>query len=310
MTYEELKQKNKELSSSLIKFQDNPKQLAETKREIYKNKVLMYDLILQEDKTRAGESARDFMARVRAMPKMVKHGTGIGAIDRKFGGGFATGMYIQLAGESGVGKTTLLLDIICNCSEGYKSAFFNFEMGNRLLENKLSHRNLSDNQLDNLYINSDSRSLDELVMEIELLTKEGCKFFVIDSKMKIEVKENIPTHEKISKLSNTLAKLSQQRDIIIMLINQISEDDLKNKRLSLKGSGDQKYDGDIILFYIKDKEGNRILKCTKNRQDDDLFEIKLTVDANGITRGLEEMPIETEYVSMSNSNDFLGGIAG
>lgn len=306
MTYEKLQAKNNQLSQELIKYSNSPLKLAETKREIHKNKVSMYDIILQEDKARVGMYAKDFINKIKSMPPMVKHGTGIKALDDKLNGGFATGMYIQLAGESGVGKTTLLLDIICNCSEGYKSAFFNFEMGDRLLANKLSKRKLSEKQLNNLWINSESRSLDDLVMEIELLNREGFKFFVIDSKMKIEVKEDLPTHEKISKLSNTLSRLCQERDIIIMLINQISEEDLRGKRLSLKGSGDQKYDGDIIFFYIKDKEGKRILKCTKNRQDEVLFDIELSVDENGVTCGITDTFVMTEFVP---NNSFLSGVA-
>jgi len=302
-----LQNTNNELTSLLTRYANSPIELAKTKREIHKNKVKMYDLILQEDKVRVGSNARDFLANVKAMPKMVKHGTGIEALDYQLDGGFATGIFIQLAGESGVGKTTLLLDIICNCSEGYKSAFFNFEMGDRLLANKLNKKKLSEKQLTNLWINSDTRNLDDLVMEIELLNKDGYKFFVIDSKMKIEVSGNEPTHEKISRLSNTLSKLTQQRDIIIMLINQISEEDLKGKRLSMKGSGDQKYDADIALFYVKDKDNKRKLICSKNRQDEKTFEIELIIGNDGVTRGVgdSEIPIIREYQS---DNSFLNGV--
>ncbi len=294
MKFDELKTKNQNLQSEIIKFSDNPKKVAELKRQTFINKVAMYDLILAEDKTRAGQTARDLIKEVKAMPTLPRFGTGIAALDNAFNGGFETALFIQLAGESGVGKTKLMLEIITNIAQGNKSTFFNFEMGKKLLSQRLQKARLSEIQLDNLWIDSETRKLEDLVMEIELLVKDGCKFFVIDSKMKIEVSGNEPTHEKISKISNTLAKLTQQRDIVIMLINQINEEDIKNKRLTMKGSGDQKYDSDIALFYVKDDKGNRKLICTKNRMDEVEFKIDLRLNSLGQTVGSHE-PVITEF---------------
>ena len=55
-----------------------------------------------------------------------------------------------------------------------------------------------------------------------------------------------------------------------MLINQISEADLKDGRFSLKGSGDQMYDSDVVFFLtVKDdeKQGTtkRTIYCSKDR---------------------------------------------
>ena len=38
---------------------------------------------------------------------------------------------------------------------------------------------------------------------------------------------------------------------------------MKSKRLSLKGSGDQKYDADLLFFLTIDKDEKRWLHCTK-----------------------------------------------
>lgn len=292
--FNELKSKNENLQNEIVKFGDDPKKVAELKRQTYINKVAMYDLILADDKTRAGQTARDLITQVKAMPTLPRFGTGINALDYAFKGGFETALFIQLAGESGVGKSHLMLEIITNIAEGNKSTFFNFEMGKKLLVQRLQKARLTETQLDNLWIDSETRNLDDLVMEIELLVKDGCKFFVIDSKMKIEVPGKEPTHEKISKISNTLAKLTQQRDIIIMLINQMNEEDIKNKRLAMKGSGDQKYDSDIALFYVKDDKGNRKLICTKNRMDEIEFNIDLRLNSLGQTVGTNE-PEVTEF---------------
>jgi predicted ATP-dependent serine protease len=294
MDYEKLKIENQKLVSKCANTENKVKQ-AEYKREIHLNKVKMYDLILESDKSRAGENGLTFRDRVRKKHKKPKFSTGISDIDFKLGGGFESGMYIQIAGESGVGKSDLTLEIGTNMSLSRKIVIFNFEMGENLLEMRLSNKNLSDKQWKNLWIDQESRLLNSLIMEIELLIKEGYEFFIIDSKMKIIVEGNAPTHEKISHLSNELARLCANRDINIMLINQMNEEDIKNKRLAMKGSGDQKYDADIALFYVKDDAGKRTLICTKNRQGDErLFKLELFKDNQGKTVG-KGSHIETTY---------------
>ena len=101
--------------------------------------------------------------------------------------------------------------------------------------------------------------------------------------MKLNIKGDHQDYQKFSMISKRLAELSQKQEVIIFLINQMNEEDIKNKRLAFKGSGDQKYDADIALFYVKDKEGNRKLICNKNRQDETEFSIDFILDENGRT---------------------------
>lgn len=273
------------------------------KKELYQNKLDMLSLISEEDK-KATISARDYLSKFNALPVVPRFATGIKALDAKLNGGIQSGMFVQLAGESGVGKTHLFLEIISNISAGSTAVFFSFEMGIRLLAPRLQKLLKTEQQLDNFMINDTTRNIDDLIMEIEIFAKKGVKFFAIDSKMKIEVSGTDDEHIKISKLSNALSKLSQKRDIVILLINQMNEQDIKNKRLAMKGSGDQKYDADIALFYVRDEKGQRTLICNKNRQDEYEFSVDLNIDQDGRTFGFvgfEENnnsfePERTEYV--------------
>jgi DNA repair protein RadA/Sms len=45
------------------------------------------------------------------MPKYIRASTGIGELDRVLGGGIVNGSVILLAGEPGIGKSTLLMQI-------------------------------------------------------------------------------------------------------------------------------------------------------------------------------------------------------
>lgn len=293
---EELQGKIKELKF-LIHKSDNANDKISLKKKMYQLKLELLDLIHDRDKSRAGLSARQLIKKVDSMPNLPKFETGMSKIDASFGGGFETGLFINLAGESGAGKTTLLMNLLANVSEGRKTVFFNFEMGDRLFVKKLKELKLNDNQLDNMVVDSDTNKLEELIMEIELYAEEGVKFFAIDSKMKIQSSSQAQEYQQISNMSKELARLSARKDVIIFLINQMNEQDIKDKRLAFKGSGDQKYDSDIALFLVKQEEQRKLI-CTKNRMNDRLFSIDISKHDYNNTA-----PIEIEYQMTQNFND-------
>jgi len=278
-----LDKRNKELVQLIEKAdRENSPERYKLKRELYENKIKMIEIITLEEK-RAGITARELKRLVELRPKVPRYETGVAALDKALNGGIEIGTFVQLAGESGVGKTHLTLEILSNIANYSKSVFFNFEMGDVRIVNRLKRLLVNDAQWDNLIIDKDSRDIDTLCNEIILYARDGVKFFTIDSKMKIEVGGNLEERQKYSSITNRLSKLSQQHDIIIFLINQMSEEDIKHKRLAFKGSGDQQYDSDISLFYVKDKDEKRKLICNKNRQDEVTFSLDLELDANGKT---------------------------
>ena len=280
---EALDARNKELSNLIsIAEGNNSTERYSLKKELYSNKIEMIEIITVEEK-RAGITARELKRLVELKPKVPRYETGIDALDKNLFGGVEIGTFVQLAGESGVGKTHFLLEILSNIANYSKSVFFNFEMGDTRIIHRLNKLLVNEPQWDNLIIDKDSRNLDVLCNEIILYARDGVKFFTVDSKMKIEVSGNQEDHQKFSSITNRLAKLSQQHDVIIFLINQMNEADIKSKRLAFKGSGDQQYDSDISLFYVKDDNGKRTLICNKNRQDEREFRIDLHLDENGKT---------------------------
>lgn len=266
-------------------------------KQLYSKKLELLNLIHEADKTRAGLTARQLIKKIEGLPKVPKFETGMTKLDAWMDGGFETGLFVNLAGESGSGKTTLLLNLIANLANGRRTLFFNFEMGQRLFVKKLKELKLNESQLDNLVIDSDTNKLEDLIMEIELYAEEGVRFFAIDSKMKITTSSQGQEYQQISAMSKELARLSARKDIVIFLINQMNEEDIKNKRLAFKGSGDQKYDSDIALFLVKDEEQRKLI-CTKNRQNDKLFSIDMTLNDYKMSSG---QPIVTVFEDVSDN---------
>ncbi len=263
------------------------------KKEYHYNKIAMLHAISDEDKKRKALTARELRELVASQPIPPRYGTGIVLLDDKLKGGFEVGTFIQVAGESGAGKTTLLLAILSNVAKYKKEVFFNFEMGSRRIVKRLENLLTTEEQWDNLLIDTESRHINTLCMEITLHAREGQKFFMIDSMMKIET-DSADYLKGQEEISHKLSKLAQQKELIIMLINQVSEEALKNKRLSLKGSNSQKYDADMAFFLTVEGD-KRVLHCAKNRQDEYLFNLELTEDdVKGKTTA-----VEVEYQTIS-----------
>ena len=303
MDYEELEQLGYQLTQELVRVGDNGKAAVKIRLKIAENKVAMLKLIHSEDELRASMNAKDLINLVDGMAQVPMHETGIRALDGALGGGFEIGTFIQLSGESGVGKTKLILDIVCNVAQGYKSVFFNAEMGKRRIVARLKHKMLTPKKLSNLEIDCETRDLQDIINEVELHFRAGYKFFMYDSKMKITVKGVMDEIKKDAIIGQKLSELCQKHDLIFCLINQMNNLDIKEKRLQIKGGGSQKYDSDIILFYTKDEEGNRTLICTKNRTgNEDLFSVDLILDRNGNTTGRNDyqMPVETVFEGTNN----------
>jgi len=211
-----------EIKENIERLQSHLRELDETEGKIY-------DI----------ESAGSLLRRVKSKPHTPSYTTGIFWLDAHFGG-FKDGTFVNIAGESFSGKSTLIIELLSNIARGNKCIFFSFEMYENTTAKKLQY--LIDLQLTNLLIEQHRHELGEVVSLIKTYAERGVKFFAIDSKMKIKVIANMSTVEKTAHISSVLSKLCQELGVIILLINQIGEEDLKSGRMSLKGSGDQTYD--------------------------------------------------------------------
>jgi len=208
------------------------------------------------------------------MPNKPKYETGVALVDNYFNGGLELSQLIMLGGAKGAGKTAFSLQFLFNVSQGFKSAFFSFEMPIWKIAQRSKKANLTQQQQDNILILDKGRDISDIQRNIKYLAKSGVKFFTIDSLMKLTNKHHTgKRHEQIADITSKLSKLCMELDIIIILIVQISNEDLKSNRMAVKGSGDADYDADIMFFLQKDKddEHKRYFICEKNRQNGNEF---------------------------------------
>ncbi len=270
--------------------------------------VLRKEVLSEIDSTTArqrSEPMSEVKKRVENRKKPKRIETGIRELDyelvdtgmknRNVRGGFALGNFIQIAGSRGSGKSSVMMKILTGFSNYEKTCWFDFEMGENRVVEKL--RDFEHND-DNLLYYASSRLLDDVVGEIKLLNAIGVNHFVIDSAMKIIV-PNTDNYNRFSAVSSELSSLTSSLGINIYMINQMSQDSEKTGILAIKHGNDAEYDADFIFYIMKMRaknengkamsddfdmpifdEESRLVKCTKNRQDDRLFSV--TIPKNSI----------------------------
>lgn len=273
---EALDVRNKEISTLVVTYENSGNDTLDLKSELYANKLEMVQL-LQEAKSGnilKATTLEDEITSLKTMPIKPKYETGIKAIDEKFNGGLELSQLIMIGGQKGAGKTAFALQYLINVSQGYKSCFISFEMPKWKIAQRLSKHNPNVNQKRNFYLFDKGRDISEIEVNVKKLAKDGIKFFSIDSLMKITNKSvKSSKHEQISDITNRLSRLCVELDIIIVLIVQVSKEDLKGGYMAVKGSGDADYDADIMFFLTKDKDDKtkRYFICEKNRQNGNEF---------------------------------------
>ncbi|WP_346745281.1 DnaB-like helicase C-terminal domain-containing protein [uncultured Campylobacter sp.] len=233
-----------------------------------------------DDGNDEGENMGEFVKRVEKNRDLKFYPTGLRWLDIELeGAGLAEGSFINIAGGSFAGKTTFTLELLKSMAQSEKVCFFSYEMYEKILIRKFKFA--SWDVLQNIQIYQDGAQIDKIAARIRKLSKKGYKIFAIDSRMKIRVSnEKASEYEKNNEISSKLSELTRTLGVIVILINQISEADLKAGRNSLKGSGDQVYDSDMII-YLKATTNDRkeVVKrefeMAKDRIGERLFKVNI-----------------------------------
>ena len=233
-----------------------------------------------DDANDEGENMGEFVKRVEKNRDLKFYPTGLQWLDIELeGAGLAEGSFINIAGGSFAGKTTFTLELLKSMAQSEKVCFFSYEMYEKILIRKFKFA--SWDVLQNIQIYQDGAQIDKIAARIRKLSRKGYKIFAIDSRMKIRVSnDKASEYEKNNEISSKLSELTRTLGVIVILINQISEADLKAGRNSLKGSGDQVYDSDMII-YLKATTNDRkeVVKrefeMAKDRIGERLFKVNI-----------------------------------
>jgi DNA repair protein RadA/Sms len=184
--------------------------------------------------------------------------TGLSELDRVLGGGLVPGSVTLIGGDPGIGKSTLLLQLVAALgATGTKTAYISGEESVAQIQMRAQRLAVP---ADGLAIAA-ANSVRDIVLSLE---KPGAaEVAVIDSiqTMFVDSVESAPgTVTQVRACSNELVKLAKKRNIAVFLVGHVTKDG------QLAGPRVMEHMVDTVLYFEGDRgHPYRILRTVKNR---------------------------------------------
>ncbi|MBQ8848677.1 MAG: DNA repair protein RadA [Candidatus Gastranaerophilales bacterium] len=196
------------------------------------------------------------------LDEKVRFQTGIDELDRVLGGGFVQGSLLLLAGDPGIGKSTLVLQTTKNLCE-LKNDNNNLKVlyvcaEESPLQVKLRAQRLGVDA-DTLYLTNQT-CIDEVILQIETLKPD---FLIVDSIQSVfcsDIASSSGSVSQIRECTNVLMRLAKQKNITTIIIGHVT------KEGNIAGPKVLEHMVDCVINFEGDKyKQYRILRCIKNR---------------------------------------------
>lgn len=190
----------------------------------------------------------------KTINKAFKLKTNIKEFDRVLGGGLISGSVILIAGDPGIGKSTLVLQAVSNLKE--KVIYVTGEESLEQISLRAARLKLKN---ENLYILAET-NLNQI---IEILEQEKPSIAVIDSIQTIyrdELESSPGTIGQIRECTSALMDFAKKNNVAIIIIGHITKDGLIAGPKALEHIVDT-----VIQFSGEKNYSFRILRAIKNR---------------------------------------------
>ena len=207
----------------------------------------------------------------------IRFTTGMGELDRVFGGGAVLGSLVLVGGAPGIGKSTLLLQICKSLCRERRVLYVSGEESERQLKLRADRLGVSS---ESLYILSETR-LSDILTAVEELSPD---ILIIDSIQTLYNEENESSPGSVSQVKDCtlrMMQLSKNQGITIFVVGHINKDG------NIAGPKVLEHMVDCVLYFEGDQNSSyRLLRAAKNRfgstNEIGVFEM--------MDRGLVEVP--------------------
>ncbi len=183
--------------------------------------------------------------------------THIDEFDRVLGGGIALGSIILIGGDPGIGKSTLILQILDKLSLKYKVLYVTGEESTSQIAMRANRLNILG--CDNL------RLIAEIMLEhiMQAIKQEESQFVVIDSIQTVytECLQSAPgSVAQVRECASILTRLAKQKNITIIIIGHVTKDG------AIAGPRVLEHIVDTVIYFEGEQHSNyRMLRSIKNR---------------------------------------------
>lgn len=213
-----------------------------------------------------------------------RYTTGINDLDIVLGGGLVEGSVVMLAGEPGIGKSTLLMQLLGQFDKNKTSAVYvTAEESQGQVKDRATRLGVKG---DNVYL-SVSQSTDDIVAT---LMKDKPKLCIVDSIQTVKVSRLISAPGTVSQVTNSIHQLSSAAKAVgctLIVVGHVT------KEGSIAGPKVLEHLVDAVLYIEGDRhETIRTLRSIKNRfgstQDSALLQMtdKGLVESDSISAAL------------------------
>ncbi|MEX0932211.1 MAG: DNA repair protein RadA [Candidatus Saccharimonadales bacterium] len=182
--------------------------------------------------------------------------TGIAQFDTVLGGGVVPGSLMLLAGEPGIGKSTLLLETADNISTNLKVLYVSGEESLEQIKLRAERLKVKNNDLELLA----TTSTDEIISVVE---SGNYNFVIVDSVQTMQLDDISSSAGTVSQISNSaqaLQSVAKGQNTAVLLVGHVT------KQGNIAGPKILEHLVDVVLYLEGEKFGNfKILRGIKNR---------------------------------------------
>ena len=182
--------------------------------------------------------------------------TGMSELDRVLGGGVVVGSVVLVGGDPGIGKSTLLLQALCNLGQNHKVLYVTGEESLRQIAMRARRLGLSQDKLCLL-------AETQIERIITIAAQEKPHVIVIDSiqTMYTEAINSVPGGVgQVRESAAQLVRYAKQSGIAMFIIGHVT------KEGTLAGPRVLEHMVDCVLYFEGDSDSRyRVIRATKNR---------------------------------------------
>jgi len=188
-----------------------------------------------------------------------RYKVGIDEFDRVLGGGIVKGSVTLIAGEPGIGKSTLLLQVSGMLNKSSAENVFYVSGEESTKQTKLRSSRLSSLNLDNIYITNET-NLDTI---IEYIKKLSSKVVIIDSIQVVydpAISSGPGSVSQVKECAGRLTMLAKKMGVSLFIVGHITKDG------AIAGPRLLEHMVDTVLYFEGERSATfRILRAAKNR---------------------------------------------
>ena len=187
----------------------------------------------------------------------IRFSTGIEEFDRVLGGGLVQGSIVLLAGDPGIGKSTILLQTgKAICKDGRKALYVSAEESASQVKLRAQRLGVNSNAL---YIYSQT-NFEAIKRQIEELKPD---ILIIDSIQAVysnDVTSSPGSVSQIRECTNILLDIAKNKNITVVVIGHVT------KEGNIAGPKVLEHMVDTVIYFEGDRyKSYRLLRCMKNR---------------------------------------------